>query len=77
MSDWDDEFADMLKSAKRTKSILTKTLANVEFAIDNADEEVTNDTYYALVGMMQQIYKNNIDINALCEDAIRDIDLAD
>lgn len=61
----------MLKSARKTASILRKTLANVNFAIANEDEQASNDTFYYLVEMLRRLHtENNICIETLVEQAL-------
>ena len=73
MSDFDFDMEDMQQSAKKTKSILTKTLANVKFAISNSDEEVTNDIYVNLIEMLRRLrVENNMCIETLVEEAMQD-----
>ena len=61
----------MLKSAKKTASILRKTLANVNFAIAYEDEQASNDTFDYLVEMLRRLHtENNICIETLVEQAL-------
>ena len=61
----------MSKSAKKTASILRKTLSNVNFAIATEDEQASNDTFDYLVEMLRRLHtEDNIDIEALVDQAL-------
>ena len=73
MSDFDDELQDIYASVDNTIAILQKTLDEVKFARETADEDASNDTFFYLVGMLRKLrVDNNICIETLVEEAMQD-----
>lgn len=74
MSDfYDDEMGDIFDSVDKTIEILTNTLNAVKFARETADEDASNDAFYALTQMLRQLRTdNNMCISTLVEEALQD-----
>ena len=71
--DYEDELQDILTSVDTTAAILQDTLASVQFARQTADEDASNDTFFALVEMLRRLRtENNICIETLVQDAMQD-----
>lgn len=72
-SDFDDEMQEIMQSVNNTKNILQETINEIDFALDFADEDASNDTFYALVQMLRKLrVENNICIETLVEEAMQD-----
>ena len=73
MSDFDDDMQEIFESVDNTIAILQETLAEVKFAREDADEDASNDTFYALVQMLRKLRTdNNMCIESLVEEAMQD-----
>ncbi len=69
----DEELQEIYDSVDYTIEILQDTLASVKFARETADEDASNDTFFALVEMLRRLRRaNNICIETLVQDALRD-----
>ena len=70
---YDDEMQEIADSVKQTISILQDAIDSAKFALETADEDASNDTFFALVGMLRKLrVDNNICIATLCEEAMQD-----
>lgn len=70
---YEDELQDIYASVDTTSAILQDTLASVQFARQTADEDASNDTFFALVEMLRRLRtENNICIETLVQDAMQD-----
>jgi hypothetical protein len=71
--DYDDELQEIADNVKQTISILQDAIDSAKFALETADEDASNDTFFALVQMLRRLrVDNNICIGTLCDDAMRD-----
>jgi hypothetical protein len=72
-NDYDDEMQEIADSVKQTISILQNAIDSAKFALETADEDASNDTFFALVQMLRQLrVDNNMCIATLCEEAMQD-----
>lgn len=71
--DFEDELQDIYASVDTTIAILQDTLDSVKFARETADEDASNDTFYALTQMLRKLrIDNNMCIETLVQDALQD-----
>lgn len=64
---------EIMQSVCNTKTILQDTIKSVDFAINYADDNASNDTFFALVQMLRKLrVDNNICIETLVQDAMQD-----
>lgn len=69
----DDEMQEIYDSVDNTIAILQDAINSAKFARETADEDASNDTFFALVGMLRKLrVDNNICIETLCEEAMQD-----
>jgi hypothetical protein len=72
-NDYDDELQDIADSVKQTISILQDAIDSAKFALATADEDASNDTFFALVQMLRRLrVENNMCIATMCDDAMQD-----
>ena len=72
-NDYDDEMQEIADSVKQTISILQNAIDSAKFALETADEDASNDTFFALVQMLRKLrVDNNMCIATLCEEAMQD-----
>lgn len=70
MSDYDDEMQEIVDSVKNTRRILTETLAEIDGILEYADDNASNDAFYALTQMLRKLrVDNNMCIATMCEEA--------
>ena len=68
-----DEMQEIYDSVDNTIAILQETLDAVKFARETADEDASNDAFYALVQMLRKLrVDNNMCIATMCEEAQQD-----
>jgi hypothetical protein len=71
--DYDDEQQEIYASVDNTIAILQTAVDSAKFARDTADEDASNDTFFALVQMLRKLRTdNNICITTLVEEAMQD-----
>ena len=71
--DYDDEMQEIYTSVDNTIAILQNAVDSAKFARHTADEDASNDTFFALVQMLRKLRTdNNICITTLCEEAMQD-----
>jgi hypothetical protein len=69
----DDEMQEIYDSVDNTIAILQDAIDSAKFARETADEDASNDTFFALVEMLRKLrVDNNICIETLCEEAMQD-----
>lgn len=72
-NDFDDEMQEIADSVKQTISILQDAVDSAKFALATADEDASNDTFFALVQMLRKLrVENNMCIATLCKEAMQD-----
>jgi hypothetical protein len=72
-NDYDDEMQEIADSVKQTISILQDAIDSAKFVLETADEDASNDTFFALVQMLRKLrVDNNMCIATLCEEAMQD-----
>ena len=70
---YDDEMQEIYANVDKTIAILQDAVDSAKFARETADEDASNDTFFALVEMLRRLrVENNICIGTLCDDAMRD-----
>ena len=73
MSDFNDELQDIYDSVDSTIAILQEAVDSAKFAREYADEDASNDTFFALVQMLRRLrVESNICIETLVEEAMQD-----
>jgi hypothetical protein len=71
--DFDDELQEIYASVDNTISILQDAVASAKFARETADEDASNDTFFALVAMLRKLRTdNNMCIETLVQEAMQD-----
>jgi hypothetical protein len=64
---------EIYDSVDNTIAILQDAIDSAKFARETADEDASNDTFFALVEMLRKLrVDNNICIETLCEEAMQD-----
>ena len=72
-NDYDDELQEIYASVDNTIAILQDAVASAKFARETADEDASNDTFFALVQMLRKLRTdNNMCIATLVEEAMQD-----
>jgi hypothetical protein len=74
MSDfYDDEQQEIYASVDNTIAILQQAVDSAKFARETADEDASNDTFFALVEMLRKLRTdNNMCIETLVQEAMLD-----
>jgi hypothetical protein len=68
-----NEIDEILENVSTTIAILQDAVNEAQFALAHADEDASNDTFFALVQMLRRLrVENNICIGTLCDNAMRD-----
>jgi hypothetical protein len=71
--DYDDEMQEIYASVDNTIAILQNAVDSAKFARETADEDASNDTFFALVEMLRKLRTdNNICIETLVQEAMQD-----
>jgi hypothetical protein len=71
--DYDDELQEIYNSVDNTIAILQNAINSAKFARETADEDASNDTFFALVQMLRKLrVDNNMCIATLVEEAMQD-----
>ena len=72
-NDYNDEMQEIYTSVDNTIAILQEAVASAKFARETADEDASNDTFFALVQMLRKLrVDNNMCISTLVEEALQD-----
>jgi hypothetical protein len=72
-NDYDDEQQEIYASVDNTIAILQDAVASAKFARETADEDASNDTFFALVEMLRKLRTdNNMCIETLVQEAMQD-----
>ena len=68
-----DEIDEILESVNTTIAILQDAVGDAKFALETADEDASNDTFFALVQMLRRLrVENNMCIATLYNEAMLD-----
>ena len=68
-----DEIDEMLEGVSTTIAILQEAVSEAKFALAHADEDASNDTFFALVQMLRRLrVDNNMCIATLYNEAMLD-----
>jgi len=70
---FDDELQEIYASVDTTIAILQDAVDSVKFARETADEDASNDTFFALVQMLRKLRtEGNMCIETLVQEAMQD-----
>jgi hypothetical protein len=63
---------NIINSVKNTRRSVQEALQEIDAILANADEEASNDTFYVMTQLLRELRERDIDIEAMCADAMQD-----